>query len=151
MKYDLKQLNSVKRAPEETYHKIREYFPFSCVDLLIFNEQRILLTKRTIEPFKGMWHLPGTMIRKSETMIDAVNRSAREELGVEIEVIKYHGVYESIDQYRHDISHGFVVKIIKGEIKTDFQSTEYEFYKECPENTVHHHKKMITDVLKNQV
>ena len=56
----------MKRATNKDYDKFREYFSFSCVDLLIFDEKSILLTKRTIKPFKGYWHLPGTIIRRDE-------------------------------------------------------------------------------------
>ena len=55
----------MKRASEVDYKKFRKFFTFSCVDLLIFgDDNRILLTKRSINPFKGYWHLPGTIIRR---------------------------------------------------------------------------------------
>ena len=74
----------MKRASEKDYEKFREYFSFSCVDLLILDEKSILLTKRTIKPFKGYWHLPGTIIRRDEKRDNAVKRAAREELGKDI-------------------------------------------------------------------
>ena len=86
----------MKRASDKDYDKFREYFSFSCVDLLIFDKKSILLTKRTIKPFKGYWHLPGTMIRRNEKREDAVKRAAKEELGREIIMKKELGVYESI-------------------------------------------------------
>lgn len=140
----------MKRISDKKYNEFRSYFPFTCVDLLIFQNNEILLTKRTINPFKGFWHLPGTIIRRNENMKDAVKRAAKKELNTEIKIIKYLGVYESRNRFRHDISHGYLVDIIKGKIKTDFQSDEFRFYKNFPKKIVPHHKEMIKDAKKLQ-
>ena len=118
----------MKRAPEQDYQKFRKYFTFSCVDLLIFDKDKILLTKRTISPFKGYWHLPGTIIRRDETRKNAVKRAAKEELGKDVIVKKEIGVYESIVSFRHDISNAFLVTFRhKKDIKTDFQIQSQSF------------------------
>mgnify|MGYP001568922533 CR=1 FL=1 len=101
----------MKRASEIDYQKFRKFFTFSCVDLLIFgDDNRILLTKRSINPFKGYWHLPGTIIRRNETRRNAVKRAAKDELGKEIMIKEELGIYESIVSFRHDISNAFLVK-----------------------------------------
>jgi len=130
---------------EKTYAKFIKYFPFSCVDLLIFFDEKILLTKRTRNPYKGKWHLPGSLIRKNEIMIDAVRRCAKKELNLDVKIEKYLGVYESLNQFRHDISHGFIVSVIGGKIKTDFQAKQLQFFKRIPSDIVPHHKKMISE------
>ena len=136
----------MKRATDKDYDKFRKFFSFSCVDLLIFDEKSILLTKRTIKPFKGYWHLPGTIIRRDEKRDNAVKRAAREELGKDIIIEKELGVYESIVPFRHDISNAFIVKFkSKGSIKTDFQGEEFKFFKKLPSRVPAHHKKMILD------
>jgi 8-oxo-dGTP diphosphatase len=43
---------------------------------------RILLTKRNIEPFKGLWCLPGGHIDSDEKASDAVKREVFEETGM---------------------------------------------------------------------
>ncbi len=137
----------MKRAPEQDYQKFRKYFTFSCVDLLIFDKDKILLTKRTINPFKGYWHLPGTIIRRDETRKNAVKRAAKEELGKDVIIKKEIGVYESIVSFRHDISNAFLVTFRnKKDIKTDFQSQEFKYFKRLPSKIPAHHKKMILDV-----
>jgi len=55
-------------------------------------------------------------------------------------------VYENLNSFRHDISHGFIVSPISGKIKTDFQTEDLKFFKRIPKNTVPHHKKMIKDI-----
>ena len=141
----------MKRASEADYTKFRKYFAFSCVDLLIFrDDSSILLTKRTINPFKGYWHLPGTIIRRNETRKNAVKRTAKEELGKEIMIKKELGVYESIVSFRHDISNAFLVKFKnRKSVEIDFQSNEYRYFKKLPSKIPAHHKKMIIAARKN--
>ena len=135
-------------ASKTVYDNFRRYFPFSCIDLLIFKNNQILLTKRTLPPYKGFWQLPGGIIRKQENMKNAVKRLAKEELGVKIDIEKYIGVYESLNQYRHDLSHGFIVSVKNGRIKTDYQAEDLGFFKKIPNKTVFHHKTMIKDAKK---
>ncbi len=134
---------SQKITSKKQYDLFRKYFPFACTDLILFEKDSVLLTKRTQNPYKGMWHLPGTMIRKNEKIDDAIKRAAEKELCLKVSIIQYVGFFESINDFRHDISHGFIVKTKKMQIQTDFQSSDYKFFKKIPKNTVPHHKKMI--------
>jgi ADP-ribose pyrophosphatase YjhB (NUDIX family) len=140
---NVKKNTSNLTSSKKQYDSFRKYFPFSCADLILFEDDSILLTKRTQNPFKGMWHLPGTMIRKDEKIEEAIKRAGETELGLKVSIIQYVGFFESIDNFRHDISHGFIVKTKKIQIKTDFQSNDYKFFKRLPKNLVPHHKTMI--------
>jgi 8-oxo-dGTP pyrophosphatase MutT (NUDIX family) len=140
---NVKKNTSTLTSSKKQYDSFRKYFPFSCADLILFEDDSILLTKRTQNPFKGMWHLPGTMIRKDEKIEEAVKRAGETELGLKVSIIQYVGFFESIDNFRHDISHGFIVKTKKIQIKIDFQSNDYKFFKRLPKNLVPHHKIMI--------
>jgi len=135
----------MKKSSTKDYEKFIKIFPFSCVDVLVFKDDAILLTKRTRDPYKNYWHLPGHMIRKNESMRQAVKRAAKDELNLNVTIKKYVGVFESLNSFRHDISHGFVVKIMSGNIKTDFQSKEMKFFKKIPRDTIPHQKKMIKE------
>ena len=88
------------------------------------------------------------MIHKGESMQDAAKRSAKEELGLNIKIKKYVGVYESLNAFRHDVSHGFVVSVTGGVLKTDFQSSESGFFQKLPRKTLTHHKLLIRDARK---
>ncbi len=122
----------IKKSTEKDYNKFRKNFVFSCIDVIIIKNHSVLLTKRTQNPHKGSWHLPGNIIRKNETMRQAVKRAAKNELNLNVKIKKYVGVYENLNSFRHDVSHGFIV--------------ELKFFKKIPKNTVPHHKKMIKDV-----
>lgn len=140
----------VKKAPQKDYEHFRKYFAFSCVDLIILDGKSVLLTRRTRNPYKGYWHLPGSMVHKDETLQGAVKRSAKEELNLNVKIKRFVGVYESINKFRHDVSHGFIVVPSKGKIKTDYQSDDYGFFTRLPDKTLPHHKKMIRDALNSR-
>ncbi|WKT57475.1 NUDIX domain-containing protein [Candidatus Nitrosotenuis chungbukensis] len=139
----------IRIAPKKEYDNFRKYFAFSCIDMVIFDGKSVLLTKRTRDPYKGYWHLPGSMIHKDEKMTDTVRRSAKEELGLDVKIRKFVGVYESLNTFRHDVSHGFVVSINGGQIKTDHQSSDLRFFARLPSKIIPHHRALIKDALKH--
>ncbi len=62
----------------------------AAVACLIFNEKgELLLTRRAINPAKGMLDLPGGFVNQMERAEDAVIREIREELGVNITKSEY--------------------------------------------------------------
>ena len=56
------------------------------VDTVVFtvedSELKVLLTKRSSEPFKGHWSLPGGVLMKSETLSNACSRVLRDKVGI---------------------------------------------------------------------
>lgn len=138
----------ILKAPEKVYDNFRKYFAFSCIDLIIFDGKSVLLTKRTRFPYKGYWHLPGSMIHKGEKIADTIHRSAKEELNLDVKIKKFVGVYESLNSFRHDVSHGFVVSIKGGQLKTDYQSSDLRFFTRLPVKVLPHHRMMIKDAQK---
>ena len=78
-----------KKLPFEIYQEIYSKVPRLTVELLIKNEDGILLVKRNIPPGKGFWYLPGGTILLDESIEDCIKRIATEELGVEVEIVKF--------------------------------------------------------------
>ena len=130
--------------PAEHFNNFRKLFPFSCIDLIVLNEEnKFLLVRRNIPPYKGKWCLPGGIIRYGEKMSNAIHRVAQNELGIKVELMREVGFFEKIFQGRHDISHCFLVKPKSQIIKLDFQATGATFFSQVPKQIALFHKKMI--------
>lgn len=74
-------------------------YPMIGVAALILKEGRMLLIKRSQEPSKGMWSIPGGRLELGETVSEAVKREVLEECGVQIEIVRFLDV---IDRILHD-------------------------------------------------
>lgn len=135
----------MRKAPKNEYDRFRKYFAFPCVDLVILDGNAVLLTKRTRNPYRGYWHLPGSIIHRGEKIDDVVRRSAKQELGLVVTKKQFLGVYESLDKFRHDVAHGFLVSVRHGKIKTDAQSSEFKFFSRLPSKIIPHHRLVIKD------
>ena len=56
-------------------------------------EGRVLLTRRAIEPSRGLWTFPGGYVDWGEDVRDAALRETREEVGLAVELEGLHGLY----------------------------------------------------------
>jgi 8-oxo-dGTP diphosphatase len=53
----------------------------------------VVLARRGTEPGKGHWSIPGGYVDLGESVEDAAHREIREELGIDIELLRLVGVY----------------------------------------------------------
>lgn len=76
----------VGRVPLEEYRRLMENFPVVTVDVLFFNtdKTKILLGKRTNQPYAGEFYSFGGRLYKNEDLLEAACRIAREELGIDV-------------------------------------------------------------------
>jgi colanic acid biosynthesis protein WcaH len=79
--------------PEETFGACLDAFPQVCIDLVLERDGQVLLARRTNDPAKGEWFWPGGRLYKGERFEAAVHRVAREELGIEVDIVERLGVY----------------------------------------------------------
>jgi len=69
----------------------------TCVVACIIDEMdRVLLTRRCIEPFCGQWVMPGGKIDHGEPLLQALHREVLEEVGLEVHVDGLLDVYEHV-------------------------------------------------------
>ena len=134
-------------APKKTYDEFAKYFPFATADVVIFYQDSFLLTKRDISPYKGLWHLPGGIIRKGEKIENAAKRVLKKELNLNVKFEKFLGVYENPIRTRHDIAHCFVAKIVGKVRDDDLQIAHAKFFKKIPSNTISYQKIIIRDAI----
>ncbi|MDL5502097.1 MAG: NUDIX hydrolase [Candidatus Methanoperedens sp.] len=63
------------------------------VDALIIYEGKLVLIRRMNPPFKNQFALPGGFVEIGETVEAATVREAKEETGLDIELVRLLGVY----------------------------------------------------------
>jgi mutator protein MutT len=62
-------------------------------------EGRVLLSRRALEPFAGMWDLPGGFLEEGEPPLDCVRRELREEAGIDLADERLLGIW--MDRYEY--------------------------------------------------
>lgn len=84
------------------------------------DEGFVLLTKRAIDPYKGLFCLPGGHINEYETAEDAVRREVKEETGLDVIALEFAGYRDEIvpEKGIHNVVMLFVCET-EGEIKVD--------------------------------
>ena len=138
-------MKKFKKAPLPLFNKFAKYFPFPTVEVIIRDGDSILLTKRSIAPYKNYWHFPGGVVFKMEKLRSAAKRISKEELNLNIKIEKFLGVYENPVIIRHDITHVFTASVLNGKIKLDSQSNDVKFFKIPPKNMIPYHRKIFLD------
>lgn len=122
------------------------------IEIIIKTDKGFLLTLREIDPYKGQWHVPGGTVYFRENVLDAVRRIGWEELGVEVEPGELLGYieYPSIKNYGDidsPIGLAFKCSLTSSNFDLDHQSSEIEFFKELPENTIKEQKDFLESIL----
>ena len=64
---------------------------------LEFNGE-VLLLERAHPPFEGSWVLPGGLVKRDETAREACTRETREEVGLDVTVQEFVGLYDDPDR-----------------------------------------------------
>ncbi len=64
----------------------------------VTREGRIVLLRRGFEPGKDLWTFPGGFVDLGETVEDAAQREAREEIQADVELTDLVGVYSNADE-----------------------------------------------------
>lgn len=135
----------VKKLPFEEFKAVYDKVPRLCVELVIQNNPGILLTKRDIEPAKGYWHLPGGTLLKGESVAEAADRIALEELGSTIVLKDLLGYieYSSEMAIGQSVSLVFLTELTSDRITLNEQAAEFQYFTSLPENTILETKKFL--------
>ncbi|WP_339230259.1 NUDIX hydrolase [Oceanobacillus sp. FSL K6-2867] len=90
---------------------------------IVINDQReILLIKG---PKRG-WEMPGGQVEEGESLKEAAIRETKEESGIDIEIIKFCGIFQNVT--RSICNTLFLAKPIGGELATSPESLEVGFF-----------------------
>lgn len=135
----------------EDFRTIYGKVPRLNVDLIIRSEKGILLALRSIEPYKGQWHLPGGTVYKGETIEEASLRVCKKETGLTARFIQCLGYMEFPHEVRsgvimHTVSVAIELSVVEGELRHDEHADELAYYKEIPENCVSEHREFLQNI-----
>ncbi len=104
-------------APKEVFEQILRWAVIPTFDLIIeYNDQGVILVKRTIAPYQNQWALPGLRMLKGESIDDTLKRIAKQELGLIVDLknkrllTQFVGKFKT-EQDRQDISSGYLIKV----------------------------------------
>jgi 8-oxo-dGTP diphosphatase len=124
--------------------------PLLAVDAIILFQGGIVLIRRENPPYKGCYAFPGGFVEVGESTETAVSREAKEETGLEIDILGLVGVYSdpARDPRGHVVSVCYLAKG-QGELKpgSDARSAEVLPVDKLPP-LAFDHTKMIRDAIR---
>ena len=127
--------------PADDWRTIVASVPIVSVDLVIRRDGGVVLGRRTNEPAKGHWFIPGGRVLKGESRRESVHRVAAEELGIEVEIVESLGAFEhlydtsdvpGVDS-KHYLANGYVVDVVDGKPEPDDQHDTFRVFRSPPE------------------
>lgn len=126
------------------------------VEVVLIKDDGIVLTKRSIEPCIGQWHLPGGTIYFGESIDSAVSRVAMEEIGVEVEIVRLLGAIEypklhNGGYFGWPVGLAYEVKLKSGVLRGSEQGEEVSTFNKLPSNTIEDQVRFIRKHYKNLV
>ncbi|MGD6875103.1 NUDIX hydrolase [Bacillus infantis] len=90
---------------------------------IVINEQKqILLIKG---PRRG-WEMPGGQVEEGESLKDAAIRETKEETGIDVEVLKFCGLFQNVS--RSICNTLFLARPVGGQLITSPESLEVGFF-----------------------
>ena len=107
------------------------------VDGIYIKDKKILIVKRSSEPFKEFWHVIGGQVKDSETLKEALIREFKEETNLDVTIgkILVGRFEETFDQKKIIVA--FMITSTKGEIKLNSESEKIRWVKKFPPNSVY--------------
>ena len=119
--------------------------PASCL-VVIDNRERLLLVKRSVEPKKGSWCLPGGFMELGETPEEAALRELNEETGLSGRIDILLGVTSNYnEQYGTVLMVGYLIKGFTGTLKAGDDASEAGYFHpdKLPEIAFESHRKFV--------
>ena len=142
-------------SPEE-FKEIYSKVPRVCIDLVIKTPKGIPLLLRKLPSWHGKWHLPGGTVLYKETIVEAINRIADEELGISVEVIELLGYIEFPNEekergFGHTVSIAFLcsANITNNitNIRPNEEASDLKIFNELPENIIEEQREFLKPIL----
>jgi 8-oxo-dGTP diphosphatase len=97
--------------------------------VLIEDGSRVLLVRRSNEPFRGMWTLPAGFINGGEDPAEAAVRECREETGLSVRVKRVHDIISGREHERGaDFIIVYLAEIVGGDLSPSDDADAAEWF-----------------------
>lgn len=129
--------------------------PRPTVGVFIVENNKILLAKRAINPYKGWWDTIGGFMEEEETPKECAIRETKEETGLDIEILDILGVGKDTYQDQdlvHTVPISYTAKMVGGTMKPDDDVAELKWFdlNNLPENVAFESNKKALHLLKTK-
>lgn len=124
----------------EEFSEIYSKVPRLTVELIVKTDAGLLMTLRSIEPYSGLWHIPGGTVYYGESVEQTIDRIAKRELNIKPVNPKFIGIieYPSLVQSGYGDPKGlaYLITEFEGDVQVDSGAEEARWFKECPPDTL---------------
>jgi len=112
--------------------------PRLTVELIVPTSEGILLTKRDIEPCRGIWHFPGGTVQFGELVEEAGRRVAGRKLGINPKKLEFLGYIEYPSHFQtgldSPVGMAFRIDGFTGQLAPKIEVSEFGYFTRPPEN-----------------
>jgi 8-oxo-dGTP diphosphatase len=118
------------------------------IDAVIAKDNKLLLIKRGLNPFKDFWALPGGYVSWDESVEDTVKREIKEETNLDVSNIKLIGVYSLPERHpKQVINIAFLAEKVKGYVKVGDDALDFKWFSldQLPDKLAFDHHEIIKD------
>lgn len=119
--------------------------------IILTNDGKVVLVKRSFDPYKDHWALPGGMVEYGEIVDVAVIREAKEETGLDIKIERLVGVYSepNRDPRGHFVSVCFLCVPVGGTLTTSEETRDVKAFSKREIKSIKlafDHQKILKDI-----
>ncbi len=142
----------IKKISQEKFREIYSQVPRLCVEVIVKTPEGLVLTKRRIKPYKGLWHIPGGTVLYGETLEEAVKRVAMEELNLDVGIDKVLGYIHYPNEAKErgfgwSVGIAFLTYVEGGRLEADGQADNVLITKEIPKGMIAEQEEFIKENL----
>jgi ADP-ribose pyrophosphatase YjhB (NUDIX family) len=117
------------------------------VEGLCVKDEKVLLLKRNLEPFRGYWHAVSGRVNEKETLEKGLQRIFKEQTNLDVAVGRIIGRHIEESSDGTTITFAFeVLSVESGEIMLTSENSDYRWFAQFPVNSIYDYSKYFKKV-----